>query len=67
MAIVGIGSIKLISDSRRLNEKQELLVDLVILLILYALSFWGIFPSIWEGIRGWGIVGRQSPFTAYSQ
>lgn len=43
MAIVGIGSIKLISDSRRLNEKQELLVNLVILLLLYALSFWGIF------------------------
>lgn len=39
MAILGIGSIKLIFDSRKLSEKQEILVDLVILLLLYALSF----------------------------
>lgn len=39
MAILGIGSIKLISDSKKLNEKLEILVDMVILLILYAVSF----------------------------
>lgn len=39
MAILGIGSIKLIFDSRKLSEKQQILVDLVILLLLYALSF----------------------------
>lgn len=39
MAILGIGSIKLISDSKKLNEKLEILVDMAILLILYAVSF----------------------------
>lgn len=39
MAILGIGSIKLVSDSRKLNVKQEILVDLVILFLLYTLSF----------------------------
>lgn len=39
MAILGIGSIKLISDSKKLNEKLEILVDLAILLILYVVSF----------------------------
>ncbi len=39
MAILGIGSIKLIFDSRKLSEKRQILVDLVILLLLYALSF----------------------------
>lgn len=43
MAILGIGSIKLISDSKKLNEKLEILVDLAILLILYVVSFGKFF------------------------
>lgn len=39
MAILGIGSIKLISDSKKLNVQLEILVDLAILLLLYAVSF----------------------------
>ena len=39
MAILGIGSIKLIDDSKKLSVRQEILVDLIILLLLYALTF----------------------------
>ena len=39
MAILGIGSIKLINDSRKLSERQEIMVDLIILLLLYAGTF----------------------------
>lgn len=39
MAILGIGSIKLIHDSKKMSVKQEILVDLVILLLLYAATF----------------------------
>lgn len=39
MAIIGIGSIKLVNDSKRFNEKQEIMVDLIILLLLYAMTF----------------------------
>lgn len=43
MAILGIGSVQLISSSKKLSVKQEVLVDLVILIILYALTFGNIF------------------------
>lgn len=39
MAIIGIGSIKLVNDSKRFNEKQEIVVDLIILLLLYTMTF----------------------------
>ena len=39
MAILGIGSIKLINDSKKFNERQEIIVNLIILLLLYAMTF----------------------------
>lgn len=39
MAIIGIGSIKLVNDSKRFSEKQEIIIDLIILLLLYAMTF----------------------------
>ena len=39
MAILGIGSIKLIHDSKKLSEGQEIVVNLIILVLLYAMTF----------------------------